>query len=169
MTKAEFEFRAVPTFRALNGRFAKATKDLLESRRREMKQQGRRMVDYLQREAPSRTGAFASRIGFRTFVEQNALGFKIHMPQPLGTFISGGTRAHPIVAKRGKTLRFYWDKGPRGAGMYYYFKVNHPGTRPNKFIGRALRRWRPGARQTLRSISLRYAQILEGKKSGGIT
>ncbi len=165
--RALFEYKAVPSFRLLNGRFARAEKDLLESKRGKMRFQGARLVKLLREEAPSRTGAFAAKIRQRAFVQAEAVGFKIGMPQPLADFITKGTRSHPIVARRAKMLRFFWDQGPKGPGIYYFFSVNHPGTKANRFIGRAVRRWKPGARRALRQIALRYVQVLQGRTTGG--
>ena len=41
-----------------------------------------------------------------------------------------GTRPHLIRAKRAKALRFYWEKGPRGPGIYFFRQVMHPGYKP---------------------------------------
>lgn len=61
---------------------------------------------------------------------------------PIALFHHEGTRPHPIMAVRapGKHLVFFWKKvghvvafGPPPRG------VNHPGTKPNRFLVNALR------------------------------
>lgn len=39
------------------------------------------------------------------------------------------TAPHLIAAKNAPFLRFYWENGPGGAGIYHFRFVNHPGTR----------------------------------------
>ena len=31
-------------------------------------------------------------------------------------------------------LRFWWDRGPGGPDIYYFFRVNHPGTRGQRWF-----------------------------------
>lgn len=157
MAKSAFELEFKPPFRALNGRFVKANKTLFKDLREGMRDQGRRMVGLQQEEAPEKTGAFKKRIGFKTFIQANTAGFRVHMPQPLGKWIVGGTKKHPIptVEKKG---RFLWWEGAR----HPVKRVMHPGTKANKFPGRALRRWFPGARKWLATISTRYTKTIAG-------
>ena len=157
-------FRSTPTFRELNGRFARASAELLESRRDLMRDLGRRFAELSRTEAPSRTGSFRESIGFRTFAEGSAFGFRIHMAQPLGQFILEGTAAHIISARYAMALRFEWH------GEIVFFKsVHHPGTKPNPFMSRAYRQWLPESREGLRRISLRYQQTLTARGSQGRT
>ena len=153
MAKSAFEIEFRPTFRALNGRFVKANKKLFEDRRDGMRDQGRRMKELMQEEAPEKTGAFKKRIGFITFVQSDTTGFRIRMPQPLGKWIVAGTRAHVIRAKKKKAL---WWEGAR----HPVKQVNHPGTKKNPFTIRAAKRWFPSAKKWLATISLRYAARL---------
>jgi len=164
MAKTELMFRLTskPTFRDLRGRFTKANEQLLQDRRQLVRDQGKRFVKLAIDEAPERTGKFKKSIRYKTFVEGNGVGFTVTTKQPLGTFIVRGTKAHVIPARRAPALRFWWDKGPRGPDIYYFKSVNHPGTKPNKFISRAYRRWIPGARSDLRRISTRFARHLGG-------
>jgi hypothetical protein len=48
---------------------------------------------------------------------------------PHGDYVLFGTKPHEIKAKNAKAL-----KTPYG----YFKKVNHPGTKPNDFLGRGL-------------------------------
>lgn len=53
---------------------------------------------------------------------------------PATLYVLEGTRPHLIRARRGKALRFEID------GQVVFAKVvRHPGTRPNNFLGQALR------------------------------
>jgi hypothetical protein len=157
MANSAFELEFKPTFRALNGRLAKANKRLFESRRDGMRDQGRRYVEFAREEAPEDTGAFKKGIGFRTFISGNTAGFRVHMPQPLGNFIVKGTKPHPIpkVEKKG---RYLWWEGAE----HPVKRVRHPGTKANKFAGRAFRRWFPGARKWLTTVSTRYTKTIAG-------
>lgn len=49
-------------------------------------------------------------------------------------FVHEGTQPHPIFAKNGGLLRFFWANGPQGAGVYFFRSVNHPGTKPIRFL-----------------------------------
>ena len=165
--------KVVPSFRELNGRFARANEGLLEGRRDLMRVQGRRFKELAQQEAPSRTGEFKGNIRFRTFVQAEALGFTVSSPEPLSTFIQKGTVAHEIVPRFAKVLRFtVGAAGAAGAfgGLFaqqvvFTQRVSHPGTKANPFMGRAMRRWIPGARRDLRRIGLNWVRTLRGKET----
>ncbi len=172
--QVQYKLEVTPTFRDLKGRFARAEKGLLSSYRGFLRDEGRRLVGFLEDEAPrSEEGEgfdgvhFADQIRFRTFVEGEHVGFKVSMPEPLATYILDGTRPHTISARSAKTLAFYWEAGPRGPDTYFYAEVRHPGTSPNRFVGRAVRRWFPGFRGGARKTALRYSRILQGKEKGG--
>ncbi len=170
----QYKMELRPTFKDLSGRFTKANAALLEANRQFMRDEGRRLTSLLQAEAPRSEGEgegqhFADQIRFRTFVEgNNKLGFKISMPEPLGTFILSGTRPHTISARNAKSLAFFWEDGPEGPDVYFYLSVRHPGTSANKFVGRATRRWFPGFRSGAKKVATRYVRVLQGKESGGV-
>jgi hypothetical protein len=157
MSTAMFEIKSVPTFRDMHQRFARADRVLLEARRDEMRAEAIRLVALEREEAPKRTGKFARDIRYRTFNEGDALGFRTYTPQPLGSYIVLGTKAHTITPRRAKALRFVVD-----GRVVFTQRVRHPGTKPNKFIGRAYRRWLPGARAMLLRISTRYVRAIKG-------
>lgn len=145
-----------PTFRDLNNqKFAPATKKLIEHKRDMMRKLGRRYVALAQEEAPKKTGKFAKGIRFQSFAAGDNVGFKVTTPQPLGTFITEGTKAHSITPKGpGYPLAFYWEKMGK---MWYTYHVSHPGTKANPFHKRAMSRWLPEAEMDLRRISTRWA------------
>ncbi len=154
-TAVGYKLTIKPSFRALNGRFTKASKALLNERRKELKAEGRRYVKLAQEEAPRRTGDFASNIRFRTTQQEGNLVLSVSTPDPLGKWIIEGTKPHPIVAKRAKALHFFI-----GGAEFFRLSVQHPGTKPNRFMGRATRRWFPGARKMLNRISTKYISEL---------
>lgn len=155
MANSAFEIKFKPPFRTISGRFAKANKKLLNDQRDGMRTEGRRMVVLMRDEAPKKTGAFAKRIGFKTFIRGSTAGFRVHMQQPLGKFITEGTSAHTIRPKTKKAL--FWEGAAHPVAM-----VRHPGTKANKFPGRAFRRWLPGARGWIKTVSTRYTRTIAG-------
>lgn len=166
MAELAFRITSKPTIRDLV-RNAIAAKDGVAVNGRDMmRRQGKRLHGLMQDEAPQgKTGKFRQGIRWRSFERGDEVGFDVTMPEPLGTWITGGTKPHPIpIPPRppGKPLHFFWAKGPAGPGMYTFYNVRHPGTKPNTFPGRAYRRWLPGARADLRSIARNYARTITG-------
>lgn len=52
-------------------------------------------------------------------------------------YVIKGTKPHKIVPKeQGGVLAFFWKQG---GGLVFFRSVNHPGTRANNFLSRALR------------------------------
>ena len=170
---------ARPPFRDLKGRFTKADEALLRAKRDEMRALGREFVRLARAEAPrGKTGKFREGIGFRTTQQGQIIRMTAHFPQPLGTFITKGTKAHWIQAKNKKALFFMWLKFggpvvvPRKGGFRTHVRkdtlwigkggVNHPGTAANPFHKRAYRRWRPSAQQALRRMTVRWQEALTG-------
>lgn len=56
---------------------------------------------------------------------------------PATLFVINGTKPHQIRPRRAKALRF-----SVGGATVYALVVNHPGTKPNDFLGKALLAWR---------------------------
>lgn len=54
---------------------------------------------------------------------------------PVGVFVHEGTQAHRIVPRNASRLVFFW---PRAGKVVHLKAVNHPGSRPNRFLIRAL-------------------------------
>lgn len=158
MARIGFRLEARPTFRDVHGRFIRGSRQLLDDQRDEVRELGRLAVSYAQDEAPKRSGEFAAGIGFRSFVRGgNAVGFTLHLPQPIGNFIIQGTSPHPIVGN--PFLAFYWA----AIGEFVVVRsVSHPGTEPNDFLTRAIDRWEPDAQGALRRISTRYMATVTG-------
>jgi len=145
-----------PAFRDIQGRYTKALADLKSEYIDGLRDQGRRLHRLTVEEAPKRTGEFADNIRWRTYQGSNRIGVSISTPKPLGDFIVGGTKAHSIPRSGTANLYFFWPKGFAGAKYYHFKSVWHPGTKANKFVGRAYRRWLPGARRFLATISRNF-------------
>ena len=145
-------------FRKFLGRYTKASRDLERDLRSRFFRHGRRLRALVLDEAPERTGEFKSKIRYRTYQGTGKMGFAIHTPLPLGKFIIGGTKEHPIpkVPKVQGSLYFFWPKGYDGARFYAFKQVMHPGTKPNPFLGRAYKRWLPGARRMITELSKEF-------------
>jgi len=159
MTSASIQVTSQPSTRELVKRVLAAKEGVTQDRREMLRGQGRRFVQYAQEEAPKRTGEFASKIAYRTFVSGDTDELRVYTQQPLGKWILEGTRPHVIRAKNAPILRFYWHK----VGRVVYFKsVNHPGTKPNPFMSRAYRRWLPGARGDLRQVAVNWSRRIQG-------
>ena len=151
-----FIFTLTPTFRDLEGRFARAEKALLEERRDGVRRLAQRFVGLAGEEARGGAGhTIAKQVGYRTFNDGDVTGFRTVLGRIArwhveGTGLYGPRRAliRPVQAKAlrfvvsGKTLFRMWVRG----------------VRPDKFLGRAYRRWLPGARPELRKISTRFTR-----------
>lgn len=66
---------------------------------------------------------------------------------PYAGFVLNGTRPHVIQARNARALRFM-----SGGQVRFAFRVNHPGTRPNRFPERALAPLMPMVQQRFREI-----------------
>lgn len=84
-----------------------------------------------EREAPGRMGNFVS---WKVVDGPGGLQGVIVCDHPATRFVLDGTRPHIIRPRRKKALRFVVD-----GEVVFAAKVRHPGTRPNDFLGRALR------------------------------
>lgn len=140
--------------RSFAGRYTKASRMLERDLKGRFFRHGKRLHNLVLAEAPEKTGAFKGKIQYRTYQGTGKMGIAITTPLPLGRFIIGGTKRHPIVAVNAKALMFYWAK----LGQVMFFKsVMHPGTKPNPFMTRAYKKWLPGARRMLMDLSKEFA------------
>lgn len=161
-----FTFELRPTFRDLRGRVAVANEDLLESRRELVRIEARRYVGLAEEEAPGGAGhTVANEIGYATFVEEDVIGFRARLGQiakwqAFGTGLYGPL--HQVIRPRtARALHFFIDGTE-------FFRAWVRGVRPNAFLGRAYRRWFPGAGKNLRKIALRYSRVLSSGTKGGV-
>lgn len=88
-------------------------------------------------EAPSKTGEL--RRGIRMSQSRDvkgrwSTGYDVESTAPYSLFVIKGTKPHTIEGN--PYLAFFWPK----VGKFVVFRsVNHPGTRANNFLSRALR------------------------------
>lgn len=68
---------------------------------------------------------------------QWASGYDVISTAPHTLFVIDGTRPHKIEGK--PLLAFFW---PKVGGFVVFHSVNHPGTRANNFLARALKKGR---------------------------
>jgi hypothetical protein len=88
--------------------------------------------------APRTRAIGTLRDSLRMFPVYSATGpeFFIGSDDPVATYVTRGTRPHPIRAKKaGGRLAFYWAREDR---LAFPKEVMHPGTKPNDFLSRAL-------------------------------
>jgi hypothetical protein len=160
---AGFELRSTPTFRDLQGRFTKANHELLETRRDSMRELAKRYVTLAQEESPGGPGhTVAEQLGYQTFNDGETLGFRLTAGQIARWHISGtgiyGPAHRPIRPVKARFLHFF-------IGGEEFFRRSVRGVPPNKFPGRAYRRWLPGAREELAKISTSYVRKIAGNNT----
>jgi len=159
MAAPMFKVEITPPLRDMQGRYAKATKTLLKLRRDQLRDIGRLGVKAMQGEAPKKTGKFAKGIQFKTYERGTGgqMELRITDPQPLGKWIRGGTRPHIIVPVRAKCLHFF----VKGREVFTK-RVYHPGTKPNLYHERALKRIIPEIDKGLARLGRAVTQELAG-------
>lgn len=102
---------------------------------------GRRLVRYAKAEAPVKTGRLRDNIKPAPFKMTSPFkgqgGITIDKAAvPYAGYVRWGTRPHVIRCRRpAYALHFYWN---RAGGWVFFDHVNHPGTKPNTFMERAL-------------------------------
>lgn len=151
---------AKPTFRDFKGRFAKASDALLSARRDAVRTLGKKYVKEAKKRAPGKE--FPKSIGYQTFQSSNVLGFRGFAAEPIFTFITEGTNPHRIPREGNKLLAFQWEKGPEGPGMYFFYFVNHPGTKANPFHLEAFEEMKDEINREMARVSTRVFKELKG-------
>jgi hypothetical protein len=152
----------------------------LRSRWLEMFQEERReLLKALREEAPKDTGEFERGIHVSLYERGGMTHLDAYVTGPhayLLPWIVNGTRGHEIPTggaaaqmAKGYPLKFYWENGPNGPGVYAYWSVWHPGTRPNRFPSRALRRRKPDLYMNLQRVGAEVAEVkvYKGGKARG--
>jgi len=156
-------------FREARGRFA-ARDRLLQREKRQMVRDV--SIDYrnmLFLEAPRDTQAYADGIAYRTDNRGNITRGTVFVGGPhawLTDIIIKGSKPHviptggaPAQIAKGYPLRFYWENGPTGPGIYRFWKVNHPGTKPNDFVSRVRGLMVNPTRRRLNTVANRVAYL----------
>lgn len=108
------------------------------------KKRADRILKFAQQEAPVGKGPNGGNLRNRIVVSQSrsiqgrySAGYDVTANTAYAFFVHEGTRPHVIEGK--PLLAFFWNV--TGAFMVLP-RVNHPGTKPNRFLLRALRRAR---------------------------
>lgn len=110
----------------------------------EAKRKATRVARFAREEAPVGKGPTAGNLRNQIRVEQSrdvsgkySTGYDVVSNADYSVFVHEGTRPHKIEGK--PLLGFMWPK----IGQFVVFhSVNHPGTKPNRFMARAVRRAR---------------------------
>jgi len=146
MARTDFSLQAFG-YRDVLGRFTRRTAALTETRRELAREAGRIVVEQLKIQAPRKTGKFAAGLFYRTYEHEDVVETRFYAGGEHGyvlPFLAYGTADHIIPRggsaaqkAKGYPLHFFWQKGPRGPGMYSYWQVHHPGTNASPFIGYA--------------------------------
>lgn len=93
--------------------------------------------DPVPRRQPRRPGTLRDSIVKRFAMDGNTPTVIVGSSDPIALWHHEGTQPHSIDAKSAaKPLVFYW---PRTGRVMVVRHVNHPGTRPNRFLVNALR------------------------------
>lgn len=162
---AGLTFKVTPSFRELNGRFAKAEKELLAGRVPMMQTLAKNYLGLVGEEAPGGSGHTTHKaVSVQVFTETEAVGFrtmlgKVAIWQSQGTGLYGPRHAL-IRPRHASVLRF-------SIGGTVLYRAWVRGVHPNAFLGRAYRRWLPGAKPELRKLALNYSASLQGKTKSG--
>lgn len=153
-----FRISVNPSMRTFHQGSVKATESLKKSQRENLKSQGARFVDLAGQEARGGPGgAIARGIFYRTYMRGDAAELRVY-PGQIGSYHLRGTGIYgpsgqPIYPVSASVLA--WEGSQ---GMIYAAWVR--GVRPDKFFGRAYRRWLPGARSTLREQAQQWFREL---------
>jgi len=131
MMLLDLEVRGV---RDAQGRFARATAELRQAMRAEMRGLGARMRDAVRAEAPVRTGRLRRGIGYRTADLGKSVEVRLRSEAFYTKWVLFGRG--PVVASPGKVLRF--EPGPPGSGFIFRTRVGP--AKANPFVARAMRR-----------------------------
>lgn len=178
MANVAIRIKARPTFRDLQGRFAKAEESLLETRREELRNEGRVIVQLIQGGIRRKVGQYDSSklesgVRFNTQQRGNTIGLNVTVPAK--------ARRHRIYARNVKALAFSWPRVgmqtfvPRRGGFRTHVRggelwvgkgyVDHPGGTLVPLMTPILKDAQQDWSQSrgmivLRRISTRYTQEL---------
>ena len=174
MTQA-FRVTVKPTFRDLQGRFARADEALLAAKRDELRTEGRYIVELLSRRLEAKIGPNKIEKGIRFNTRETGTSVKLNVTAP------GKARPHRIEARNKKALAFFWGKVgmqvfvPKRGGFRTHVRggnlwigkggVDHPGGSLVPLIRPILKdvseEWtRSRGRIALRRMATRYATEL---------
>lgn len=83
-----------------------------------------------------RPGTLRDSIVKRPAMEGDTITFVVGSDDPIALLHHEGTQPHVIAARRKPRLVFFWPKVGR---VVSFKRVNHPGTKPNRYLTDALR------------------------------
>ena len=105
-----------------------------------MIERGELVKQAARKQAPIKTGCLRGSIVKR--VEETPQGIAIRIVsdtspcspsrKSYSLYVHEGTKPHTIMGN--PTLAFFWPSGPNGPRMYFFRSVQHPGTKPNRFL-----------------------------------
>ena len=168
-----FRIRFDPRFDQHTRNVRRATDRLMRRLPRVMDRLGESGTGIAQDEAPKDTGRYAAAHGHE--VQRIPNGARVTVGPGVGSgggfgsyfgnrdilslarWITGGTRPHVIVGN--PHLAFFWEKVGRFVIVH---SVNHPGTKPNNYMERMYRRWKPHAERTIRRLGEDWIKDIEG-------
>ena len=177
MTQA-FRVIVKPTFRDVQGRFAKAEKALLEAKRDELRVEGRYLVEMVARRLQAKIGPNKIEKGIRFNTQQSANSVKLNVTAP------GQAKPHRIEARNKAALAFFWPTVgmqvfvPKRGGFRTHVRnnalwvgkkgVDHPGGSLVPLIQPIIRDvsddWlQSRGREVLQRMALRYVSGVTGK------
>ena len=158
MSKVLITTEIKPSLEKMKTAYDAASKKTVEYLGRDwLRSQMRRLLELVKEEAPKDKGTFADSHFFRTYNEgNNAFIGKIYAPEPLKSWIVNGTGLygpshHVIVPVHAKMLHFFIDGQE-------FFRPWVRGQRPNKYEGRAYRRFQPGIRKEMAKVSQTFSR-----------
>jgi len=176
MSNVRITTEVLPTWRDVQGRFARAEKELLEARRDELRGEGRVIVQMARanlREKIGRPSGLENAIRFNTQDNGDTIVLNVTAP--------GYAKPHKIQARYKSALSFFWPRVglqvavPKRGGFRTHVSggtlwvgkgyVNHPGGSlvplMTPVLQKTNREWLPSrGDQALRRMSLRYVQEL---------
>lgn len=94
-----------------------------------------RLIDPVARRTYRRPGNLRDHIVKRLVLRDDRVACIVGADVPYALWHHEGTPPHTITAKPGKFLVFYWPKTDQ---VMYLRSVQHPGTKPNRFLVNAL-------------------------------
>lgn len=147
----------------LRGRLAKLGDEAPKIVTQEMDKYGRLLVQAAKEEAPSRTGALRDSIGYE-LTGENTSEVQLHIlmgnqrrPEVVVKTLLFGSLPHVIKPKRpGGVLRF-----EMGGKTVFAKRVNHPGTKRDPFLNRALQKTDSARRSMIGKIGALIVEKIE--------
>lgn len=97
------------------------------------------ILDDMVRDAPVDTGELRDSAYGPTDIGDLAVVVGFTAPQ--ADFTDLGTSPHPILPVNAAYLRFYWEDGPNGSGVYTFDQVFHPGNEGTSWFSDKVDLW----------------------------